>query len=220
MREPVRVWMSADTALWQTCHIAHDLTHGRAPEYRVDTLFPLGPGEQAVAAGTLNVDAFYAIGDGSYTTSTTFAMGTGLFGLALAAGTLAASAAGNAASRNRAAADAQVTWRPLFNGVVYVTLSGFFIQTMEGLFPWTWESIDLMQVIGYNCVILQGRSSSGVVTWRLTSEWAELVFVLWALARHPQHPQLRDGSWLPPNWLQWAATQGYRPHLQHGALPQ
>ncbi|WP_146069486.1 hypothetical protein [Cryobacterium sp. Y11] len=208
-----RSWLPADTSLWTTCHIVSDTVQGRTPEHRIETLFPLAGGEIALAAGNLFVDSFYAAGNGSYERSSTFVWGAGPFGLALAAGTLAASAAGNASRRNQAAADAQQAWRPLFGGTLFVTSEGFYIQTMQGLYPWTWDSVDLMQVVGFNVVIMQARSTSGPVTWRLTSEWSELVFVLWALRRHPHHPQLRDGSWMPANWLDWATHQGYRPHL-------
>ncbi|KGJ75147.1 hypothetical protein GY21_09905 [Cryobacterium roopkundense] len=188
------------------------------PEHRIDTLFPLANDEVALAAGNLFMDSFHAAGNGSYDRSSTFAWGTGVFGLALAAGTLAASAASNASRRNQAAADAQLAWRPLFGGTLFVTNGGFYIQTMQGLFPWSWEAIDLMQVVGFNMIILQAQSTSGPITWRLTSEWAELVFVLWALRRHPSHPQLRDGTWLPENWLPWATEQGYRAHLDRPQL--
>jgi len=213
-----RVWLPADTALWTSCHIVFDTVHGRVPEHRIDTLFPLGQGETALAAGDLFVDSFYAAGDGSYDRSTTFAFGTGVFGLAIAAGTLAASAAGNASRRSQAAANAQQAWRPLFGGTAFVTNEGFYVQTMEGLFPWSWESIHLMQVVAFNRVIMQAQSATGPVTWRLNSEWSELIFALWALRRHPSHPQLRDGTWLPQNWLRWATDQGYRPHLDRPEL--
>jgi hypothetical protein len=215
---PRRVWLPADTALWTTCHIVSDTVRGRAPEHRIETLFPLLAGEIALAAGDLRADSFHAAGDGSYQRSTAFAFGTGLFGLALAAGTLAASASGNAARRNQAAADAQQAWRPAFAGTIFVTTHGFVLQTMQGLHRWHWDAIELMQVAGFNSAILQGRTDAGPVTWRLTSEWTELVFALWALRRHPSHPQLLDGSWLPANWLPWATAQGYRPHLDRPEL--
>ncbi|KFF60266.1 hypothetical protein JF66_05480 [Cryobacterium sp. MLB-32] len=195
-----------------------DTVQGRVPEHRIDTLFPLPDGAVALAVGDLWVDSFHAAGDGSYDRASTFVWGTGVFGLALAAGTLAASAAGNASRRNQASADAQHAWRPLFGGALFVTNDGIYIQTMQGLSPWTWGSIDLMQVVGFNVVIMQAQSSSGPITWRITSEWTELMFALWALRRHPAHPQLRDGSWLPANWLPWATAQGYRAHLDRPQL--
>ncbi|RJT89055.1 hypothetical protein D6T64_08040 [Cryobacterium melibiosiphilum] len=212
------MWLPADTALWTTCHIVFDTVNGHVPQHRIDTLFPLTDGEVAVTAGNLFVDSFHAAGDGSYNRSSTFVWGTGAFGLALAAGTLAASAAGNASRRNQAAADAQEAWRSLFGGTLFVTTGGFYIHTRQGLFRWRWEAVDLMQVVAFNVVIMQARSTEGPVTWRLTSEWAELVFALWALHRHPNHPQLRDGTWPPTNWLPWATEQGYRPHLDRPQL--
>jgi hypothetical protein len=210
-----RTWLSADTALWRTTHIVSDLMQSRVPEYRVDTLFPLGPNEIALAAGAVHADAYRSAGDGSYVHSSSMAFGTGGVGVALVAGSLIGNAAVNAKRRREAEANAAATWRPEFAGSIYVTSSGFVIQTADGLFPWDWQSIDLMEVAAFNLLVLQGRSAKGAITWRLTSEWSELVFVLWALNHHPNHPQLRDGTWLPPGWIEWATHMGYRPHLAH-----
>ena len=55
--------------------------------------------------------------------------------------------------------------------------------------------------------------------WAIASDWAELVFVLWALARHPRHPQLINGEWLPPGWLEHAeAFQHPAPVATNGRL--
>ena len=212
--------MSADSALWATTHIVSDILHSRVPEYRVDTLFPLGPNEIAMAAGAVFADAYRSAGDGSYVQSSGIAFGTGRLGVAMVAGSLIGNAAANSKRRREAEANATATWRPEFSGSIYVTNAGFTLQTAAGLFPWGWQSIDLMQVIDFNRVVLQGRSSQGSITWRLTSEWSELVFVLWALSQHPQHPQLRDGSWLPHGWIEWATHMGYRPHLGQPQIGQ
>ncbi len=212
--------MSADSALWRTTHIVSDLQHSRVPEYRVDTLFPLGQNEIAMTSGAVFVDAYRSAGDGSYVHSSGMVFGTGGLGVAMIAGSLIGNAAANSQRRREAEAKAAAAWRPEFSGTIFVTNSGFIVQTTAGLFPWDWPSIDLMQVVDFNRVILQGRSSSGAITWRLASEWAELLFVLWALNRHPQHPQLRDGSWLPPGWIEWATHMGYRPHLGQPQIEQ
>ena len=195
-----------------------DTLQGRVPEHQLPTLFPLWPGEVALAAGALVADSFRPGGGGSRPRSVPIVLGAGPVGLALAVGSLAARAASNATRLSQAAADAHPAWRPDFAGTIFVTTHGFVIQTAAGLQHWAWESVDLMQVTGFNSAILQGRSDTGPVTWRLTSEWTELVFALWALARHPSHPQLLDGSWLPANWLPWATAQGYRPHLDRPEL--
>ena len=194
-----------------------DTLQGRLPEHRLPTLFPLAPGEVALTAGDIVAESFRP-GGGSRPRSVPIIVGAGPVGLALAVGSLAARVAANSARHSRAALDAHPAWRPDFSGTLIVTTHGFVIQTAAGLQHWLWDSVDLMQVTGFNSAILQGRTDAGPVTWRLTSEWTELVFALWALRRHPSHPQLLDGSWLPANWLPWAAAQGYRPHLDRPEL--
>lgn len=212
--------MSADSALWRTTHIVSDLRQSRIPEYRVDTMFPLGSNEIALAAGPVAADAFRSAGDGSYLHSSGFAFGTGGLGVALVAGSLIGNAAANSRRRREAEANAASMWRPEFTGLVFVTNTGFVLQTSDGLFPWQWASLDLMEVVSFNRVVVHGRSATGTITWRLTSEWAELIFVMWALNQHPQHPQLRDGTWLPEGWIEWATSMGYRPHLGRPQIEQ
>jgi hypothetical protein len=54
-------------------------------------------------------------------------------------------------------------------------------------------------------VQISGEGANGPISWLLSSDWAELIFVSWALARHPRHPQLLSGGWLPPGWANHAA---------------
>jgi len=206
--------MSADTALWTTCYIVSDTVNGRIPDHRIETLFPLAPGEIALAAGNMGVDSFHALGAITPERTSTFVWGGGLVGLAVAVTALAS----GASRRAQARADAIEAWRPLFGGTLFVTDAGVYLQSLQGLSRWDWESVDLMQVTGYNSVIVQARMPAGPVSWLIHSEWAELMFALWALRRHPEHPQLQDGSWLPANWLAWATEQGYRPHLDRPQL--
>ena len=208
-----RQWMSADSALWHTCRVASDLAARRVPQLRQTTLFPLREREIAFASGTVLVDSFHAAGDGSYRTSSTVMVGTGLFGLALGAATMAGSAAGNASRRAQAVAAATPAWRPVLRGTVVITSQGFYLVDETGKYDWGWESVELMQVVGFTSLVLQGHSSTGQVMWRISSDWAELMFVLWAMARHPAHPQLVDQSWIPAGWAAWATAQGYPPEI-------
>jgi len=59
----------------------------------------------------------------------------------------------------------------------------------------------------------QGQSEAGPISWILVSDWAELLFVTWALLFHPRHPQLLSGAWLPPGWLDRCAAHAYRTRL-------
>ncbi len=47
----------------------------------------------------------------------------------------------------------------------------------------------------------------------LQSDWAELIFITWAIARHPRHPQLVSGGLFPPGWAGHAAAH------HHGVPP-
>lgn len=199
--------------MWHTCQIVSDIAARTVPAARVPTLFPLRDNEIAFATGAVAVDSFHAVGDGSYVASSRVMAGTGMFGLALGAATMAGSAIGNASRRAQAAVDATAMWRPIVNGTVVVASQGFYLLDQSGKFDWDWDSIELMQVVGFTSVLMQGRSTNGPVTWRITSDWAELIFVLWAMARHPQHPQLVDGSWVPAVWAEWATAQGYPPRM-------
>lgn len=207
-----RQWLPADSALWHTLDIVSTIQQRNIPRQRVATVFPLKENEIALTSGNFNIDSMRAIGDGSYVHNSSFVFGTGLIGAALTVGTLTASAAGNASRRAAAAADAQVTWRPAFQGMLTVTNRGFYLQTPEGLFWWNWESITLLEIQNFSVLVMQGQGDSGPVTWRIWSDWAELIFALWALHVHPNHPQFLAGSWVPPNWVEWAATQGYPVH--------
>ena len=194
--------------------MASDLVRRRVPDYRVPTLFPLRPAEIAFAEGPVAVESFHAVGDGSRPSSSTFLATSGRFGLAIGAATYAIV---NANRQAQAVADATPMWRPALHGSVVVTSQGFYLLDHSGKLDWDWDSIELMQVVGFGCVVLQGQSANGPVTWRISSDWAELIFVLWAMARHPGHPQLLERSWIPPRWPEWAEQRGYRPHLPEQA---
>lgn len=208
-----RAWLPADTTLWHTCRIVSELLAGTEPA-PVPTVFAPDPGERIWAAGSLAVDSFTTVGDGSYLhQGTTAVFGYGKTGVALTAASVIGGAIGNARRRHAAEHAATPAWHRIIGGSVFVSNHGFRIQDQSGLFAWNWESIDAMEIGAYNLVGLQGRSADGHVTWRLISEWSELIFVLWAMNRHPQHPQLRNGGWLPEGWIRWATEQGYPPPI-------
>lgn len=116
---------------------------------------------------------------------------------------------GNSIARSRAEAAAQVTWRENLPGELIVTNLGFYLNENGHLYWWNWDSIDALQVIAFNVVEMSGQGEEYPVVWRISSHWAELIFVLWAMARHPQHPQLHGRQWVPPGWPEWAKWIGY-----------
>jgi hypothetical protein len=94
---------------------------------------------------------------------------------------------------------------------MWVSTAGFYLQTVNGLFPWAWQHIQSAQLLAPATLHLQGQSDTGSVSWLIVSDWAELAFVLWALQMHPQHPMLTQMTWVPPGWQQRCVQAGYAP---------
>lgn len=200
-----RQWTDADGAMWHTCQIVADIEARRVPEARVSTYFALKPGEVALVSGPYSLHELRADGDGSYGTSS-LVLATSP---AMAVGSMIGTIWGNSIARSRAEAAAQVMWRENLPGELIVTNLGFYLNEGGHLYWWNWDGIDALSMIGFNVVEMSGQGVERPVLWRISSYWAELVFVLWAMARHPQHPQLPGRQWVPPGWAQWAAWKGY-----------
>jgi hypothetical protein len=71
------------------------------------------------------------------------------------------------------------------------------------VFSASWWHITSAEMVGAHQVHLHAANNAPMI---LDSDWAELVFVAWALQRFPAHHQLTSGTWLPPGWLERAAT--------------
>lgn len=216
-------WTDRDTALWHTCEIAIDLAQGRvpAPRSQVVSIFPpqLAADEQYWAAGPFALHEQQAFGDGSYLHDSGFFFATGPGGLTTTAAVAAFRAAGNARWRHRAEQAAIPRWTQIDYGTLYLSRYGMHLQSPGGVFPWAWPSISAAQMVGPATVYILGNSVRGPVPWILQSDWAELLFVVWALACHRQHPQLITGTWLPPGWLQRCAEYSHPTRLSSPALP-
>jgi hypothetical protein len=208
--EPVRgsAWTDRDTALLWTCQAVRQIVSGERISARTPTPFALPhPSTRAHFRGPVRVFSWTTGGDGSYVHRSGFVGGTGVLGIALIAGSLTANAAGNARRRQQAEQNARPAWRHQFDADVYVTDAGFVLHDRTGLSMWPLSCLDVMQMLAPETVLVQGRAADGPFSWRLQTPWAELIFAMWALARHPDHTQLRDGTWLPPGWLAWAREQ-------------
>ncbi len=214
--EAVSVWSAHDTALWHTCEIAVDLAAGRAPQALPEVLapFPPPPGDRSFwASGVFELLDWRAVGDGTYMQNNGFFFASGPLGLALTAAATVGRAAGNH-SRRRAAADSTVPrWVIVDSGLAYLAPSGFTMHTARAPLYWPYTALSSAQMVGPRSVHFQGQSDSGPVSWILLSDWAELLFVTWALRCHPRHPQLLTGAWLPPGWLDRCAQHAYRTRL-------
>jgi len=207
---PARRWTPRDSALWHTCEIAADLGSGRPPQPKLEVLTPFPPqladDELIWAGGAFQLLEQAAPGDGSYVHNGGFFFATGPAGLAATAAVALGTAAGNSARRKAAAAQAVPRWMPTDGGQLYLSRHGFYFSTAKGLHTWIWAAITMSRMVGAGAVHIVGQSDRGPVSWVLRSDWAELLFVTWALEVHPRHPQLLTGEWLPPGWPAWAAA--------------
>jgi hypothetical protein len=214
MHTPQPTWSTHDAAVWHTVDIVQAALASRLDERpAIHAPFPPrhGVGERLLAQGDFQLYTHTSVGDGSYQHSDGFFFATGGVGLALTAGFAVAQAAGNASRRNRAAQDAVPRWLLSDRGLMWVSTAGFYLQTVNGLFPWAWQHIQSAQLLAPATLHLQGQSDTGSVSWLIVSDWAELAFVLWALQMHPQHPMLTQMTWVPPGWQQRCVQAGYAP---------
>lgn len=207
-------WSVHDTAIWHTCDIAAAVIQDdidRRPA--VYAAFPAHweASERMLASGGFQRFAYHAAGDGSYVHDSSTYFFSGKRGLALTAGLLAFTAAGNARRRRNAAAMAAPRWRPVEEGEVTISTHGVYFRTVHGLYPWAWAGFAAAEIMAPECVAVQGESVHGPASWIVRSVWAELIFVLWSFSVHPRHPQLLSGSWLPPGWRDRAQAAGYWP---------
>ncbi|MDL5158954.1 hypothetical protein [Actinomycetospora termitidis] len=208
MTDRTAPWTQRDTALWHTCDLAAAMARGEypTPKQTIASSFPpcYAPDERFWASGPYSLSLYFAMGDGSYESSTTIAGGTGLLGMALLAATATGSAVGNARRRREAAALAVPQWHVVQQGVLHASGYGVYLQSAEyGLGSWDWWSLLSAEMLAPGVVQFQGRDTGPFV---IASDWAELVFVTWAICRFPGHHQLVTGTWLPEGWLAHAAA--------------
>ena len=205
-----------DAALWHTCAVAAARAAGRPPQPPVTVTSPvrpvLGDGEVLLAAGPLTRYVL-AAGDPTYRRSSAFFFATGAVGLAATAAVAGGQAWGNRRRKRQAERAARPRWTAAGGGLLTVSTHGFYLSGPHGHAPWPFAAVDACEVGRRGLVDLVGRSSAGPVHWLLESDWAELLFVLWALERRPDHPRLAGGAWLPPGWLEHVTADSGPPAL-------
>jgi hypothetical protein len=200
-------WGPLDDHLLYTCGVVHDLTQGRlAHRPPLPTTTRLAPGELSLAAGPAARSTYRALGDGSYTQSSTMAMGSTGF----VVGALAVNAMSNASRRNQAQAAAQPRWVLEGHGEVTVTDRRAIFSHPQSWLDLGWVGLATMDLAApdiFECAFhdINGR---GYTTVRLHSPWASLIFVLAAHAAFPAHPRLLTHGWLPPGFEARAAAYG------------
>lgn len=202
-----------DSAIWRTVRIntAMDRNELHTLEHLGTPFAPsIAPGsEHMLVNGTYVLAVYRALGDGTYQHNNSFFFATGTLGLALTAGMAAGQAAGNSSRRNQAAMNAVPRWVVDDQGMVFVSDRGFYFQSQLGHREWNFDFIGEMELCGPALVRMVGQSTTGQVHFMIQSDWSELIFSLWARARHPHHAQFKGATWIPPGWRERAEAAGY-----------
>lgn len=213
-RQPGPSWSQHDAAIWHTVEIASSTLASTLHERSaLSSPFPpnIALDEKLLAHAPFELLSHHMLGDGSYQHRGRPFYATGRGGLAMTVGVGAARAVANRRRSAAAARDAVPRWRLADRGTIWVSTAGFYLETTHGLFPWGWGSVQSVQLCGPASILVHGNADHGPVSWIIRSDWAELTFLLWAFCRHPRHPSLRHGAWLPPGWVDRCTVAGFEP---------
>lgn len=206
------VWSYRDESLLTTCRIWRAAVNGRADEIpALATYFApeLGDRERLWVRGGGQVSAWIAPGDGQYERRS-----GGLFifhpiWLAIMPVLAAGRAIGNYRRKQQAVSDLEERWLPVDQVALWVGSHGFYLEGTT-IRSFGWSSIQSVQMVGAGAATIRYLGADGRNQVMLVqSEWAELIFIGWAVVRHPAHPALAGtDTWLPPGWVtkaeQWA----------------
>ncbi|MEV7523751.1 hypothetical protein [Streptomyces sp. NPDC091371] len=200
-------WTAFDDHLLYTVRVVHDLMQGRLSERRpVPSAARLAPGELSLAVGPASRFTWRALGNGTYQHNSVVAFG----GPAFVIGSMVGSALGNAARRNRAAADAQPRWVADGSGELTVTNRRAYFGQTQRFLDLNWSGLHAVDLVGpevFQCSF-QDVYGGGHCTVQLHSMWASLMFALAAHVAFPAHPRLLSGGWLPPDFEARCAAIG------------
>lgn len=211
-RSGVSDWSEHDSALWHACDIATAVLNGAvAARTPVAAPFPpqISDDEVVLVHGGFELSTYRATAAPVAPATSGSILATGRMGLALTAGAAMARAS---AQRRRLEAEreaARPRWVVDDVGGLWVSTSGFYLETPRGLLPRAWGSVRSAVLHEPGVVQLHVTSPAGETSWMLRSHWAELLFVLWAIAVHPAHPSLATAAWLPEGFTRRCEVAGY-----------
>ncbi len=199
-------WSERDETLLLTAQAVNACLHNeidRLPGLATDFAVPgQYPDNKIFGSSPFSLHSFEAAGSAEYAhnSSAFFALGRG--GLALTAAFFAARGIRNARRRKTAERNAEPRWQRRDSGILFVNQFGFYMRTPTDLLVWHWDAIVQGRMIEPGMFAFLGDSTRGRVHLVVESDAAELVFACWALTKVPNHPQLLEKIWLPPDWLQ------------------
>lgn len=163
--------------------------------------------ELMMVSGDCRMFEWGSPGDGSYDTVRPPVVMTGVAnkeGAQIIAGAVVGAIGMNLLNKKRAQKDATTRWMDYAAGPITVSNHGFYVEESEGTWCWDYNAIEMIEWRGLSTIELRlshQNSAGGTYQQRLvvTSDWAELIFVLWIDSCYPQHPGRL--TWLDRGWL-------------------
>ena len=211
-KNDLRPWNTHDEALLTALTWREAIRRGEPPAAgqpeSARVTMCLGEGERELAQGTYKGCVWGVEGDGSYVRSTTLEVR----GYRVVASESLTDMALNWYNQSRAIAAATPHWITVATGGLVVTSLGVYFEQRDGTWVgWAWANLTGVRVSRPGSVEVSFGTDEGAATELLVSIHAELVFLAWAAAVHPDHPQLVGDSWLPPGWVDFARAHGRLP---------
>lgn len=200
-------WTHRDSVLFASCQIIADLRAGRiASRPQLAHTFTLslgGDNERLLASGNYLLDWWGRTGNGSYSTSSFIAGGTGALGIGLLAATAISSSSRNSAARSNAAAAATVMWPARRRQHRSHHELRLLPHRRTPRIPLIRMGLDHEGDLDYQGMFrFQANMRTGTTEqFMIRSDWAELIFVCWTLARNQGHPRLQANTWLGPAFI-------------------
>ncbi|MGQ4527561.1 hypothetical protein ACUH9Y_07635 [Dermabacteraceae bacterium P13115] len=211
-------WTSADTALWNTLVFQQKLEAGllvTREDWRLSDVHPTRPklgtaGEEIMIASGGMVQYWWgAIGDGQYDEyinpvhASTIALNNK--GIQLAAAGFAAEFLVNAKRMKNAQDAATPRWRQAASGTITVSTHGYYIDSLDvnGVLAVPFDNIDQIKWLGQGWLELVFDTAE--CPFRLNTDWAELILVLWAKRFFPDHPNRY--SYFTTEWVEKARVK-------------
>lgn len=100
-------------------------------------------------------------------------------------------------------------WRPMDAGQVFVSNSAYYLRPAKSPAPlaFVYGCVHETTILGPGVIeTVVNLADGNDFRFQIESDWAELIFCMWALAYAPNHPQCQD--WLPAGWEQRAHAVG------------
>ncbi|MFC4125937.1 hypothetical protein [Nocardia rhizosphaerae] len=207
-------WTWFDDYLLYTCGVAEQIAAGRVAQIpSTATRVRIEAGEVCLADGGVHWFTWRGLGDGRWVPSRTQADGHTALGAVQHFG----NAVRNESRRSRAASAAQPRWVAERPGSAMISNHRVHLANPDRAFSLHWSALESIDLTRPDLVGCRFPDSTGVLQQlQIRTAWAPLMFVTATLQYFPNHPVLRNGTWLPAGFEEKCHLAGKKcPPVRH-----